>query len=275
MAWAELNRSGEAVNKKKVHRLWRKAGLAFPAQKKRRRRGSGKTVPIAAKYPDHVWTYDFMQDATVDGRKLRLLTVIDEYTRESVAIRVERRLSSAEVLEVLECLFEQRATPVFLRSDNGPEFIAGAVKKWLAERNVQTSYIEPGKPWQNAFGESFNGRLRDECLNLELFQDLREAQVVIEAWRDYYNHRRPHSQLDYRTPAEFRHECEASREASLGLPHSGSRDEEEKAEHYAPPIPRSPASALGSHPCVALSSEQAERVYHKEQRTGQEQKKKD
>jgi len=188
-------------------------------------------VPLKALYPRHVFTYDFMQDQTADGRRLKILTVVDEFTRESIAIRVERRMPAAIVIEVLREAFRRYGAPEFLRSDNGPEFIAEAVQSWLVSQGTKTHYIDPASPWQNAFGESFNDKLRQECLNLEVFETLEEAKVVIARWRRAYNGERPHSSLGYRTPKEFRaaweKEFSSSRApGSLRSPGVRAREEE-------------------------------------------------
>jgi putative transposase len=151
-----------------------------------------------------VWSYDFVYDSCANGQRLKILTVTDEFTRESLAIKVATRLRARGVIAVLEQLVRERGAPTALRSDKGPAFVAQAVQRWLQARQVQTLYIQPGSPWQNGYGESFNGRLRDECLNLEWFRTLAEAKVVIEAWRRRYNEERPHSSLGYETPHEFR-----------------------------------------------------------------------
>lgn len=156
-----------------------------------------------------MWTYDFVHDACANGQRLKILTLIDECTRESLAIEVATRMNAQQVIQVLERVIGVRGTPVYIRSDNGPEFIARAVQRWLKQRYVQTAYIEPGSPWQNAYGESFNGRLRDECLNMEWFRNLQEAQVVIAGWHRQYNQDRPHSSLAYQTPDAFRRVYEA------------------------------------------------------------------
>lgn len=167
-----------------------------------------------AEYINHVWTYDFVEDQTEDGRKLKLLTVLDEHTRESLAIEVGRSIRSRDVIAVLEELFIVRDLPVFIRSDNGPEFIAEAVKQWLKDRCVGTLYIEPGCPWENGYVESFHGRFRDDFLDRELFYSVKEAKVLVENWRLEYNHHRPHSSLGYKTPARFAAECIASASAT-------------------------------------------------------------
>ena len=203
-AWALLCRSGEAVNPKRVLRLWRELGLAVPQRGKRKRRRGRGAFPEQAEHPDHVWTYDFVHDWLADGTKWKLLTVTDEFTRESLAIEAGRSLPARAVKGVLARLFAERGAPRFLRSDNGPEFIAEDLCIWLALEGPATIYIEPGSPWQNGFGESFNGKLRDECLNAHWFQSLSEARITVEAWRLDYNQKRPHSSLGYRTPIEFR-----------------------------------------------------------------------
>lgn len=152
---------------------------------------------------NQVWSYDFVQDQTSDGRRLKLLTVVDEFTRECLAIEVERSITGQEVIDTLAYLFELRGAPEFVRSDNGPEFIAKVVRLWLKDNGSDTAYIEPGSPWENAYVESFNGKLEDECLDREEFLTLKEAKVIVEDWRLEYNHHRPHSSLNYMTPAAF------------------------------------------------------------------------
>ena len=164
---------------------------------------------IEATRPNQVWTYDFVHDACATGQRLKILTLTDEVTHESLGVEVATRMNAQQVIQVLERIIGVRGTPAYLRSDNGPECIAQAVQAWLTQRHIQTVYIEPGSPWQNAYGESFNGRLRDECLNMEWFRNLREAQVVIERWRRQYNEERPHSSLAYETPHAFRRAYEA------------------------------------------------------------------
>jgi putative transposase len=205
-AWAVLRRDGWTVNLKRVHRVWRELGLAVPRPRRRRRRRGGRPdpVPVRAEHPGHVWAYDFVKDHCENGQALRILTLVDEFTRECLAIEVGGSLGARRVIAVLERSFAEHGPPEWLRSDNGPEFIAEILKVWLAERGARPRYIDPGCPWQNAFGESFNGRLRDECLNLELFANRLEATVVLEAWRLDYNLQRPHSSLGYKTPREFR-----------------------------------------------------------------------
>ena len=266
MVWAKLRREGMHVNHKRIYRLWKQAGLCLP-RKRKRRRGRKGTVPLQAKYPNHVWTYDFVQDATADGRKLRCLTLLDEFTRRSLTIEVNRRMPAKSVLEVLLLAFERYGMPVYLRSDNGPEFIAKLIRLALAERGVNTHYIDPGSPWQNAFGESFNDKFRSECLNLELFSSLAEAQVIIETWRIEYNTERPHSSLGYLTPEEFHTKWQRRDTSPVGaLPpyprsfaHCGLPDKPttEKAGPEPCPSVQSPAPALGSLSSGALSSKRA------------------
>ncbi len=201
---ALLRQEGWSVNHKRVERLWRQEGLRVPTKQPKRGRlwlADGSLVRRRAERPDDVWSYDFVFERTADGRPLKLLVVVDEYTRECLAIVVARRLTSIEVLACLAELFVRRAVPAHIRSDNGPEFAAKAVRHWLERVGVQTLFIEPGSPWENGYVESFNGKLRDECLNRERFDTLLEAQILIEQWRLQYNHIRPHSSLGYRPPA--------------------------------------------------------------------------
>ena len=201
---ALLCREGWRVNHKRVERLWRREGLKVPQRQPKRRRlwfNDGSCVRRRPEHRDHVWSYDFVQTRTHNGRPVRLLTLIDEYTRECLAIDVARGLKSKDVLERLAELFIQRGTPDYIRSDNGAEFTAKAVRAWLGRVGVRTLYIEPGSPWENGYIESFNGKLRDELLNGEIFDTLLEAQVLIERWRIDYNTKRPHSSLGYRPPA--------------------------------------------------------------------------
>ena len=205
---ALLHREGEVINIKRVHRIWKSEGLALPVRRPRRRQyGPKGEVLRKAEHPLHVWTYDIVEDRTERGSKLRILTVLDEYTRQSLAIWVGRSISAQTVVQNLKWLFLDRGTPEYIRSDNGPEFIAVAVREWLAESGCKTMYIEPGSPWENPYVESFNGKLRDECLNREIFRNGLEAQIVIENWRQEYNHYRPHSSLGYMTPEEFAGRC--------------------------------------------------------------------
>jgi transposase InsO family protein len=201
---AMLRAEGWRVNHKRVERIWRQEGLKVPAKQPKRGRlwlNDGSCVRRRAEYRNHVWSYDFIQDRTHDGRAIRMLVIVDEYTRECLAIDVARRLNSQDVLHRLAELFVHRGSPEYIRSDNGPEFTAKAVREWLSRVNVQTLFIEPGSPWENGYVESFNGKLRDELLDREIFYTLTEAQVLVEQWRREYNWKRPHSSLGYRPPA--------------------------------------------------------------------------
>ncbi len=199
-----LRDAGWLVNKKRVERIWRSEGLKVPQKQPKRSRlwlNDGSCIRLRAERPNHVWAYDFVEDRTHDGRKIRMLNIVDEFTREALAIRVSRRLNSTDVIDVLSDLFILRGVPTHIRSDNGPEFIAKAVQAWITAVGAQTAYITPGSPWENGYIESFNARLRDEFLNGEIFYTLQEAKVLIEAWRGHYNTRRPHSSIGYRPPA--------------------------------------------------------------------------
>jgi putative transposase len=203
---AELLRStaGWVINDKRVERIWRREGLKVPKRQPKRGRlwlADGSCLRLRAEHPGHVWSYDFVEDRTHDGRKYRMLNVIDEFTHECLAIRVDRKLGSTDVIDVLSDLFILRGVPGHIRSDNGPEFVAKAVQEWITAVGAKTAYIAPGSPWENGFIESFNARLRDELLDGEIFYSLREAQVVIEGWRRHYNEVRPHASLGYRAPA--------------------------------------------------------------------------
>jgi transposase InsO family protein len=205
-----LRREGWQVNKKRVHRLWKQEGLKVPCRRARkRRRGSGDNScqKRCATHLNHVWSYDFIHDQTVDGGRLKWLPIMDEFSREVLSLEVARSITAQDVVKDLDRLVSQRGAPEFIRSDNGPEFAARAVKDWIAARGFQTAFIEPGSPWQNAYSESFNSRFRDEFLNLELFGSLLEAKVLGEAHRYKYNHQRPHSSLGDLTPAEYASRC--------------------------------------------------------------------
>jgi len=199
------------VNPKRVHRLWRRENMQVPRKQHRRRRFSGGSenscVRRRAQHKDHVWSYDFVTDRTEDGRQLRLLVAIDEYTRECLAIEAARSFTAQDVIGVLQYLFAVRGTPQHIRSDNGPEFVAKSVRHWLDRAAVKTLFIAKSSPWENGYVESFNGKLRDELLNRELFLSLEEACWVIDRWRLDYNHRRIHSALDYQTPAAYAAGC--------------------------------------------------------------------
>lgn len=203
---AELLRStaGWIVNDKRVERVWRREGLKVPAKQPKRGRlwlNDGSCVRLRAEHRNHVWSYDFVEDRTHDGKKYRMLNVIDEFTHECLAIRVERSLKSADVIDVLSDLFILRGVPGHVRSDNGPEFVAKAVQEWIGAVGAKTAYIMPGSPWENGFIESFNARLRDELLDGEIFYSLAEAKIIIESWRRHYNTVRPHGSLGYKPPA--------------------------------------------------------------------------
>jgi transposase InsO family protein len=201
---AMLRTEGWEVNHKRVERIWRREGLKVPARQPKRGRlwlTDGSCIRLRPERPNHVWAYDFVFDRTHDGRALKMLTVVDEYTRECLAIEVGRSLTARDVVRVLASLMVQRGVPQHLRSDNGPEFVAKAVRRWLQGLGVGTLYIEPGSPWENGYVESFNGKLRDEMLNGEIFYTLAEARVLVELWRREYNRVRPHSALGYRPPA--------------------------------------------------------------------------
>jgi putative transposase len=201
---ALLGQEGWRVGKRQVQRLRRVEGLRVPpTRRKEVRRGVSTGLPTQARHRGHVWTWDFIADATVRGGALRMLTILDEYTRECHVLRADRALRASDVLSWLGKAIEEHGAPQYLRSDNGPEFIAKEVQQWLADHQIQTLYIEAGSPWQNGFVESFHGRFRDECLNREQFWTLTEARVVIEDYRNEYNEYRPHSRLGYVSPARF------------------------------------------------------------------------
>ena len=223
-ACAALRRAGTWGNHKKVERLWREHGLTVPVKRRQRRRGKGLARPVTPLYPNHVWAYDFMEDACVGGRKLRILTVVDEFTRESLETYADYSIPAAKVIEILQFLFLLHGFPEYLRSDNGPEFIATTIQEWLKHQQIQTAYIEPGKPWQNGVNESFNSRLRDECLNLELFYGLSDARGTIEDYRRYFNEERLHGALDYLPPAEFKQQWLAAHPTAPGALPPDPRD---------------------------------------------------
>lgn len=260
--WALLRRENRLVNVKRIHRLFKRLGLQV-RRKARKRIRTGETMPMKALHPNHVWTYDFVKDAALNGDEIRCLTVTDEFTKESYAIEVEGTFSARKVQATLDRLFRVHGRPSFIRSDNGGEFIAQSLKDWLRAAGSQTFYVEPGSPWQNGVCESFNSKLRDECLNLEAFSSRAEAKVLIEVWRLSYNETRPHSSLGYLTPKEFRAAVETSQ--LLGALPPGPRD----LSPSAPPVDKDTArafplaatvrclsSALGSLPSVALSSDE-------------------
>ena len=196
---ALLRRAGWVVSDGRVERIWRREGLKVPHKQPKRGRlwlTDGSCIRLRPQRSNHVWSYDFLEDRTHDGRRYRMLNVIDEFTRECLAIRVDRKLKAVDVIDVLSDLFILRGVPQHIRSDNGPEFVAKAVQEWITAVGAQTAYIERGSPWENGYVESFNARLRDELLNGEIFYTLREAQIMIESWRRHYNAVRPHASLD-------------------------------------------------------------------------------
>ena len=200
---ALLHAAGWTVNVKRVERIWRREGLKVPHKQPKKGRlwlNDGSCVRLRPEHRDHVWSYDFVESRTHDGRKFRMLNIIDEFTRECLAIRIDRKLNSTSVVDALTDLFILRGVPDHIRSDNGPEFIAKAVREWIVAVGAKAAFIEPGSPWENGYCESFNARLRDELLNGEIFYSLAEAKVVIESWRRHYNTARPHSSLSYRPP---------------------------------------------------------------------------
>jgi len=199
-----LKRQGHQLGWHRAHRLWRQAGLQLPRRRPRRRIATGRPRPLPAAGANFIWAYDFVFDSCANGQQLKCLTIIDEFTRECLAIDVAGSIRSKRVIEVLTRLVSQHGAPLFLRSDNGPEFVSLAVLEWLAQAGIGTALIDPGKPWQNANDESFNGKLRDECLSVEWFRSRAEAKVIIETWRAHFNAIRPHSSLNYLTPLEFK-----------------------------------------------------------------------
>jgi putative transposase len=237
---ALLRAEGWRVNHKRVERIWRREGLRVPTRQPKRGRlwlNDGSCVRLRPERANHVWAYDFVEDRTRDGRKIRMLNVVDEFTREALAIRVGRKLGSADVIDVLADLFIARGTPAHIRSDNGPEFVATAVKGWIEGAGARTAFIEKGSPWENGYVESFNGKLRDELLNAEVFNTLAEARVLIEQWRVHYNTVRPHSSLGYRPPAP---EVVVS---GLPMPRSAAQA---RPGHISRPLPCCTNISLGS-----------------------------
>jgi transposase InsO family protein len=220
-----LRAEGWRVGMGRVFRLWRKEGLKVP-QKKRKRRRLGVTTNAChrrrAEHRDDVWCWDFVFDRTATGSALKWLSIVDEHTRECLALKVSRSITSEDVLDTLAELFAMRGVPRHIRSDNGPEFIAAKVRRWLKQVGVETLYIEPGSPWENGYAESFHSRLRDEFLALEVFENLPAARKLTALWREDYNHHRPHSSLGYVTPVEYAARCAASVRPTASLQqHSG------------------------------------------------------
>lgn len=227
--WALLRREGWAVNRKRVQRLWREEGLRVVRRTRKRRRlggGGPEAARLRATHKNHVWSYDFIMDQTEDGQRLKMLPVLDEYTRESHAILVDRSIKADDVVDLLAYLFSVHGEPAFIRSDNGPEFIARAVREWLEQSGVRTLYIEPGSPWENPYSESFHSRFRDELLNEELFTNIHEARFLVEQYRVDHNHARPHSALGYLTPAEFAAQQTTSSGAIIGRPREERQEED-------------------------------------------------
>ena len=217
----ELRKDGWYINFKRVYRIWRDNDLKGPKRKGRRKRGRDGCSDNAChkkrpEYINHVWSYDFVTERLDNGRKAKILNVIDEHTRECLTIDVGKRIAAQDVIDVLRYLFLVRGEPGYIRSDNGPEFTAKKVKKWLAYMKVKTLFIEPGSPWENGYIESFNSHLRDECLDREIFVSIEELRYMVERWRLDYNHHRPHSSLGYTTPAGYAELCRASAPACRG-----------------------------------------------------------
>ncbi len=211
-----LKREGHAMSWERAHRLWKAAELQLPQRRPRRRVAGSRPRPLPPSGPNSVWAYDFVFDGCANGQQIKCLTVVDEFTRECLAIDVAGSIRSKRVIEVLARLVSERGAPRYMRSDNGPEFVSQAILAWIVESNIESALIDPGKPWQNGTDESFNGKLRDECLSLEWFRSRHEARVIIETWRRHYNQIRPHSSLEYRTPVEFkRHHDSINPEAAI------------------------------------------------------------
>ena len=215
-----LERDGHTMSADRAYRLWRSAGLQVPRKRPRKRVAASRPRPTPPKAQNDVWAIDFVFDACADGRQIKCLTIIDEWTRECLAIDVAGSIRSKRVVDVLARLVSAHGTPRYIRSDNGPEFVSKAVLRWTKDESIDTAFIDPGKPWQNGMDESFNGRFRDECLAMEWLRNRTEAAAVIETWRRHYNEVRPHSSLDYRTPNEFKKDLKSKKTDS----NSGSRE---------------------------------------------------
>lgn len=225
---ALLKQDGWRVNRKRVYRLWVQEGLKVPRkQRKKRRLGNSKNgcSRQAAEFKNQVWAWDFVFDRTANGRPIKWLSIVDEYTRECLALEVNRKMTSEDLLDVLRDLLVIRGVPKHIRSDNGPEFIARAMREFLANAGIETLYVEPGSPWQNGYAESFHSRLRSELLDAEVFETVAEAQGLSAAWKNEYNHRRPHSSLGYQTPAAFATGCAASAPATPALQQHTRKEE--------------------------------------------------
>lgn len=215
---ALLRRAGAQVNFKRVYRLWKQEKLTLPKRRARKRRVESVVgIMPKAQRANQVWTYDFVFDQSLSGKSLKMLTLIDEYTRECLAVEVGVSITSERVGQILQRVCASSGKPEQIRSDDGSEFIGKAVGGWLGENGIRPLFIEPGKPWQNGKCESFNGKLRDECLSREWFSSVKEAQVVIEGWRKFYNERRPHSSLGYLTPLEFKSQTESNKPLTIQL----------------------------------------------------------
>jgi transposase InsO family protein len=223
MITAKLRQKGWRVNRKRIYRLWRREGLKVPRKKRKRRRLGTSDNGCArrrATHPNDVWCWDFIFDRTASGSPLKWLTIEDEFTRESLALKVDRSITSEDVIDTLAELLAMWGVPGHIRSDNGPEFIAQAIQRWLAQLGVETLYIEPGAPWENGYAESFNSRFRDELLATEEFENVAAARKLGAAWREDYNHHRPHSSLGYLTPVEFAARCCSSVRPTASLQNS-------------------------------------------------------
>jgi putative transposase len=223
-----LQRAGHTMSADRAHRLWRQAGLQLPRRRPRRRVAVNRPRPLPSSAANHVWAYDFVFDTCANGQTLKCLTVVDEFTRECLAIDVAGGIRSGRVIEVLTQLVSVHGAPRYLRSDNGPEFVAAAILRWLQQAHIETALIDPGKPWQNATDESFNGRFRDEYLTLNWFRNRVDAKVGIEQWRRHYNAVRPHSSLGYLTPLEFKATCVLNRDEGRSPAASARADQEEQ-----------------------------------------------
>lgn len=231
-----LKREGHVMSPDRTHRLWRQAGLQVPRRRPRRRVATSRPRPLPPTALNHVWAYDFVFDTCANGQALKCLTIVDEWTRECLAIDVAGGIRSGRVIEVLTQLVSVHGAPRYLRSDNGPEFVAAAILRWLTEAGIETALIDPGKPWQNATDESFNGKFRDEFLTLHWFRHRLDAKVGIEQWRRHYNEVRPHSSLGYLTPHEFKAMLESTTEKgrSAAMP-PRAEPEEHKTDELTNP----------------------------------------
>lgn len=224
IAWL-LRQEGWRASDTRVYRLWRREGLKVPQKKRKKRRwgtSANGCIRRRAEHKDHVWCWDFVFDRTTNGSPLKWLSIMDEYTRECLTLKVSRSITSEDVIETLAELFAMRGVPQCIRSDNGPEFVAKAIGRWLGQVSVETLYIEPGSPWENGYAESFHSRFRDEFLAVEEFESLSSARELTNSWREDYNHYRPHSSLGYMAPSTFAARCAPSVRATPSLQqHSG------------------------------------------------------